>query len=167
MDFPDHDALVFDVETCLSAGKYPTLAAALSSEGWYSWCSALMVENTSESLTPERRLQLKYLIPLEAPQIGPDFKSGNIAFRPRIVVGHNVAFDRSYIQEQYLLQKSHMRFLDTLSLHVSLAGYTNEQRALHMKLSAMKRRTISGEKQPKTRIAVTITFYCTKRVRVQ
>jgi hypothetical protein len=36
---PAEDAYVFDVETSVTEGHYPTLAAAVSAEAWYGWVS--------------------------------------------------------------------------------------------------------------------------------
>lgn len=40
VEFPDEDVYVFDVEVCVKDGHYPTLATAVSSSHWYSWCSS-------------------------------------------------------------------------------------------------------------------------------
>lgn len=64
-----------------------------------------------------------------------------------LIIGHNVAFDRTYIKEQYrfevrgknrfsierkhfclCFQSSGMRFLDTMSLHIMCSGFTHAQR---------------------------------------
>lgn len=62
----------------------------------YSWCGAQLFEDgagQSEGLTPED------LLPLETAN---DFRSGmEHQWRPRVVIGHNVGFDRSFIREQY------------------------------------------------------------------
>lgn len=39
VDYPDEEAYVFDVEVCVQEGHFPTLATAVSSKYWYSWCS--------------------------------------------------------------------------------------------------------------------------------
>ncbi|GAV03146.1 hypothetical protein RvY_13617 [Ramazzottius varieornatus] len=135
--FPPDDALVFDVETCMTEGKYPTLATALSSTNWYSWCSRRLVDNTEEPLAPGGRLQLEHLIPLEA---SPGSSIDQVDWRPRVAVGHNVSFDRSYIVEQYFPQGSQLRFVDTMSMHIALAGFTTAQRAVHMKLNAARKK---------------------------
>ncbi|OQV22065.1 DNA polymerase subunit gamma-1 [Hypsibius exemplaris] len=139
--YPDADALVFDVETCLSAGKYATLAAAVSADHWYTWCSSRLVNETPELLAPGERLDLRYLIPLETDSSADSISSNGSWRKERIVVGHNVAFDRSYIREQYLMEGSRMRFLDTMSLHIALAGFTTAQRAVHMKMTASRKKT--------------------------
>ena len=52
---------------------------------------------------------------------------------PKTIVGHNVAYDRSFVREQYSIaaDDSQARFVDTMSLHVAVAGFTAEQRALY------------------------------------
>lgn len=48
----------------------------------------------------------------------------------KIVIGHNVSYNRARLREQYLLHDSKVRFLDTMSLHVCISGVTSYQRAL-------------------------------------
>lgn len=90
-------------------------------------------------------MQLGDLIPLESKRDqGDEFNR-----RKRLIVGHNVAFDRSYVKEQYFLevrlifsiafvtmlflQGTELRFLDTMSMHIATSGYAHVQRISHMK----------------------------------
>ncbi|CAG9765430.1 unnamed protein product [Ceutorhynchus assimilis] len=114
VDFPLEEALVFDIEVCLMAGKMPILATAVSNKAWYGWVSELLIDNSSNTIS---NCQLSGLIPLESQN-------------PKIIIGHNVSYDRARIKEQYLLEKSKTRFLDTMSLHISVSGLTSYQRAI-------------------------------------
>ncbi|XP_016048858.2 DNA polymerase subunit gamma-1 [Erinaceus europaeus] len=116
---PEERALVFDVEVCLAEGTCPTLAVALSPSAWYSWCSRRLVE---ERYSWTSQLSPADLIPLEASGDRPE----------QLVVGHNVCFDRAHIQEQYLIQGSRTRFLDTMSMHMAISGLSSFQRSLWM-----------------------------------
>lgn len=104
-------------------GNYPTLAVALSPTHWYSWCSERLIkENPLNDLLTEcesKITDVDRLIP-----IGEDFENA------RLIIGHNVGFDRSFIREQYNIRNDKLKFLDTLSMHVSLSGLTGYQRAL-------------------------------------
>src|SRR6185437_11116574 len=40
----------------------------------------------------------------------------------RIIVGHNISFDRARIKEEYNHNKSDNRFIDTMALHVAVSG---------------------------------------------
>ena len=65
----------------------------------YSWCSKRLVEERyswSSQLTPSD------LIPLETPANSVRPPGGQ--WKERLVVGHNVSFDRAHIKEQYLLK---------------------------------------------------------------
>ena len=117
VSFPREDALVFDVETCLNdpVEHAPTLAVAVSSKAWYSWTSLRLVSGANQS----RRLSLNDLIPFD-PSTGID----------KLIIGHNVGFDRSFMREQYSLEASRTKFLDTLSLHMCICGLTGLQRAV-------------------------------------
>ncbi|KAK2107473.1 hypothetical protein P7K49_012638 [Saguinus oedipus] len=156
---PEERALVFDVEVCLAEGTCPTLAVAISPSAccialgpgpaynfqWegkafisyepppgqclkgcrYSWCSRRLVE---ERYSWTSQLSPADLIPLEVPAgaSGPTQRD----WQEKLVVGHNVSFDRAHVREQYLIQGSRMRFLDTMSMHMAISGLSSFQRSL-------------------------------------
>ncbi|XP_072039067.1 DNA polymerase subunit gamma-1-like [Amphiura filiformis] len=126
--YPEEQAIVFDVEVCMTEGPYPTLATAVSTKAWYSWCSGRLIEDQF-SLSDPSHITIQDLIPLE-----PGRRAGKLAqpgeSQEKIVVGHNVSFDRSYVKEQYYLQGTKTRFVDTLSLHMATSGLTTLQRKL-------------------------------------
>ncbi|PWN22360.1 hypothetical protein BCV69DRAFT_297652 [Microstroma glucosiphilum] len=104
---PSDGALVFDVETMVTAGPYSVMACAAGPKAWYSWISPWLLGET------DRKDQL---IPF-----GGDGKE-------RLLVGHNVSYDRARIRDEYRLRQSNIRFLDTLSLHVAVRGMSSPQR---------------------------------------
>ncbi|XP_006867231.1 PREDICTED: DNA polymerase subunit gamma-1 [Chrysochloris asiatica] len=124
---PEERALVFDVEVCLAEGTCPTLAVAISPSAWYSWCSRRLVE---ERYSWTSRLSPADLIPLESPASASSTPQRD--WQEHLVVGHNVCFDRAHIREQYLIQGSRMRFLDTMSMHMAISGLSGFQRSLWM-----------------------------------
>nr|XP_045002261.1 DNA polymerase subunit gamma-1 isoform X1 [Jaculus jaculus] len=124
---PEERALVFDVEVCLAEGTCPTLAVAISPSAWYSWCSRRLVE---ERYSWTNQLSPADLIPLEVPTSASS--STQRDWQEQLVVGHNVCFDRAHIREQYLIQGSRMRFLDTMSMHMAISGLSSFQRSLWM-----------------------------------
>ncbi|KAL1921533.1 uncharacterized protein VTP21DRAFT_11249 [Calcarisporiella thermophila] len=105
VEHPMEEMLVFDVEVLVPESQYPVLACAASPEAWYLWISPWLI---GESKTSE------HLVPL-----------GDI---PRIVVGHNVGYDRARVLEEYQLTKTTTGFLDTMSLHIAVAGLCSQQR---------------------------------------
>lgn len=124
--YPEEDALVFDVEVCRCVGEAPTIATAVGPHAWYAWVSDAVISGSSG--TVGRQYSTKDLIPLES---GPLQRGvGHGISKPRVVVGHNVSYDRARIKEQYWLESTGMRFVDTLSLHVCVSGITSYQRAL-------------------------------------
>ncbi|XP_077988587.1 DNA polymerase subunit gamma-1-like [Glandiceps talaboti] len=125
VDFPDEQALVFDVEVCLSEGNFPTLAVAASPNTWYSWCSEKLIEDT---FSWAQKPSMKDLIPLET--AANSYKPADGQWLSRVVIGHNVSYDRAYIKEQYLMKGPKTRFLDTMSLHMAISGLTSFQRIL-------------------------------------
>lgn len=119
---PLENALVFDVEVCVCEGAAPTLATAVSVHNWYSWISPHFVDESTCSKSNEyplasKRYHLNDLISLGTKG-------------PKIIVGHNVSYDRARLREQYLIEDTGVRFVDTMSLHISVSGITSYQRAL-------------------------------------
>uniref|UniRef100_A0A8C8VDS2 DNA polymerase subunit gamma-1 n=1 Tax=Pelusios castaneus TaxID=367368 RepID=A0A8C8VDS2_9SAUR len=142
VDFPEEQALVLDVEVCMAEGHCPTLAVAVSPSAWYSWCSKRLVE---ERYTWSSQLTLADFIPLETAENSNCLAKQD--WTERLVVGHNVAFDRAHIKEQYLIQGSRMRFLDTMSMHMAISGLTGLQRSLWMAARHGKRKGMQQVKQ--------------------
>lgn len=132
--YPNETFLVFDVEVCMndSNGRLPTLAVAAGPKHWYLWCSDRLVSGSSVS---SLRAQLPSNSDSEPAKLFTPNARSLIPFgiqteTARLIVGHNVSFDRSYISEQYNLKQDALRFLDTMSLHISISGLTGYQRAL-------------------------------------
>ncbi|XP_058830166.1 DNA polymerase subunit gamma-1, mitochondrial [Topomyia yanbarensis] len=124
--YPDEHAYVFDVEVCVTAGSAPVMATALSPTRWYSWTSPNLVNNIP--FGGGHRYQLNELIPMESCRKD---KVSDEKFRQcKVVVGHNVSYDRARIREQYWLENTGLRFVDTMSLHVCVSGVTSYQRAM-------------------------------------
>ncbi|XP_017598046.1 PREDICTED: DNA polymerase subunit gamma-1 [Corvus brachyrhynchos] len=142
VDFPEERALVLDVEVCVADGQCPTLAVAVSPHAWYSWCSRRLLE---QRYSWSSHLTLADLIPLESPA-GASCASKQ-DWMERVVVGHNVAFDRAFIKEQYFIQGSKMRFLDTMSMHMAISGLTGFQRSLWMAAKHGKRKGLQQVKE--------------------
>lgn len=120
VEYPEEDGIVFDVEVCVNAGYSPVLACAVSGKYWYSWVSpGLFSANSTKNNVSELK---KYMI--------DDMISLGNSGKPKLIVGHNVSYDRVRIREEYLLDDSKARFLDTMSLHVCVSGITSYQRAM-------------------------------------
>uniref|UniRef100_A0A182MJW0 DNA polymerase subunit gamma-1 n=1 Tax=Anopheles culicifacies TaxID=139723 RepID=A0A182MJW0_9DIPT len=122
--FPSDAALVFDVEVCVKAGPLPVMATAIGTAGcWYSWTSPILLQDdTMDSVQRTDSYQLSELISLES-----DTECGTPA---RVIIGHNASYDRARVREQYMLQSTGLRFLDTMSLHVCVSGITSYQKAM-------------------------------------
>lgn len=131
VDAPLEEALIFDVEVCMKASIHiPTLAVAASTKAWYSWCSPKL---TGDSDYCNEHLSTKDLIPFTS-----SFD------REKLIIGHNVGFDRSFLSDQYALQDSRTKFLDTLSLHMCVCGMTGLQRAFKC-AQKRKEKELNGE----------------------
>jgi DNA polymerase gamma 1 len=112
VDTPDESVLTFDTEVMWKETSFACMACAASPTAWYAWLSPwLLGESESD----------RHLIPL------------GDATQPRIIVGHNIGYDRARIAEEYRLQQSKNFFVDTMSLHVATNGMCSRQRPQWMK----------------------------------
>ncbi|KAJ2826628.1 DNA-directed DNA polymerase gamma mip1 [Coemansia erecta] len=118
----EDNVLVFDVEVIVPDSPFPVMAAAASQHAWYMWVSPYLAGDSPHP---------RHLIPLTDPDTAnPD---------PRLVIGHNVGYDRARIQEERLLKRPPIAFLDTMSLHVSSGGLCSRQRPYWMRYSRAKK----------------------------
>ena len=110
IDFPPDKIVILDVEVMYKISPYPVIAVCLSADKWYSWASPSLINATIP----------KDLITMGNPK------------NHKLIVGHNVSYDRARIKEEYHFEKANFDFLDTLSLHMSAAGFCNAQRSLYL-----------------------------------
>lgn len=135
--YPEEDALVFDVEVCVPVSQVPVMATAVGAKCWYSWTSKKLV-NLPRADVKGKKLSPDEMIPLESTGEDAGFDLSGKFKKPKIVIGHNVSYDRARIKEQYWIENTGARFLDTMSLHVCVSGVTSYQRAMlkaHKELS--------------------------------
>ena len=112
VDAPDESLLTFDTEVMWKETSFACMACAVSPTTWYAWLSPwLLGESESD----------RHLIPL-----------GDTS-QHRIIVGHNVGYDRARIAEEYSIAQSKNCFIDTMSLHVASNGMCSRQRPSWMK----------------------------------
>lgn len=112
IDAPDESMLTFDTEVMWKETSFACMACAVSPTAWYAWLSPwLLGESTSD----------RHLIPL-----------GDIS-KHRVIVGHNIGYDRARISEEYNIAQSRNSFIDTMSLHVASNGMCSRQRPSWMK----------------------------------
>ncbi|CAB4485057.1 hypothetical protein RhiirA5_500583 [Rhizophagus irregularis] len=134
VEFPNEQLLCFDVETLLSKSDYGLIACAASPSAWYTWISPHLLkikkdfENNEKIATSEKikinkedNNEISNLIPM-----------GRM-IKDRIIVGHNISFDRARIKEEYNYNRSDNKFIDTLALHVAISGLCARQRSTWIK----------------------------------
>ncbi|KAJ2670978.1 DNA-directed DNA polymerase gamma mip1 [Coemansia sp. RSA 1085] len=117
---PEDDVLVFDVEIIVPDSPFPVMAAAVSRNAWYLWVSPYL---SGDSPHP------RHLVPLADPE----------GHRARVVIGHNVGFDRARVQEERQLRRGPTAYVDTMSLHVASGGLCSRQRGFWLRYSRAKR----------------------------
>ena len=112
VDAPNEDMLTFDTEVIWKESSFAVMACAASPTAWYAWLSPwLLGESESDH----------HLVPL------------GDSNTPRIIIGHNIGYDRARISEEYDIRQSKNFFLDTMSLHVAVNGMCSRQRPTWMK----------------------------------
>ncbi|KAL2257889.1 hypothetical protein VTK26DRAFT_9006 [Humicola hyalothermophila] len=112
VDAPAGHMLAFDTEVMWKESPFAVMACAATPEAWYAWLSPWLLGETEND---------HQLVPLGDPT------------RERVIVGHNVGFDRARILEEYDLQQTRNSFLDTMSLHVAVNGMCSQQRPTWMR----------------------------------
>ncbi|KAL4887392.1 DNA polymerase family A-domain-containing protein [Aspergillus karnatakaensis] len=112
VDAPNESMITFDTEVMYKEHPFAVMACAVSPTAWYAWISPWLLGET------ENELQL---VPLGNPT------------QPRIVVGHNIGYDRARVLEEYDLKQTSNFFLDTMSLHVAVNGMCSQQRPTWMR----------------------------------
>ena len=109
---PEEEMLSFDVEVMWKESPFPVMACAASPNAWYGWLSPWLLGESDND---------RQLVSLGNPN------------HPRIVVGHNIGYDRARVSEEYSLAQSKNFFIDTMSLHVAVNGMCSQQRPTWMK----------------------------------
>lgn len=112
VEAPDESMLCFDTEVMWKESPFAVMACASGATAWYAWLSPWLLGETEND---------RHLIPLGDPT------------KDRVIVGHNVGFDRARILEEYGLKQTRNAFLDTMSLHVAVNGMCSQQRPTWMK----------------------------------
>lgn len=107
VEAPNESMLTFDTEVMWKETSFAVMACAVSPTAWYAWLSPwLLGESESD----------RHLVPLGDPS------------QPRVIVGHNIGYDRARVLEEYDLKQSCNFFIDTMSLHVAVNGMCSQQR---------------------------------------
>ncbi len=112
VDAPQEEMLCFDTEVMWKESSFAVMACAVSPTNWYAWLSPWLLGESEND---------RHLIPLGDPS------------QPRVIVGHNIGYDRARIAEEYDIKQSKNNFLDTMSLHVAVNGMCSRQRPTWMK----------------------------------
>ncbi|KAL1875606.1 DNA-directed DNA polymerase gamma mip1 [Paecilomyces lecythidis] len=112
VDAPNESMLTFDTEVMWKESSFAVMACAVSPTAWYAWISPWLLGESEND---------RHLVPLGDPS------------QPRIVIGHNIGYDRARILEEYDIKQSNNFFLDTMSLHVAVNGMCSQQRPTWMR----------------------------------
>ncbi|WWD10448.1 hypothetical protein V865_008584 [Kwoniella europaea PYCC6329] len=127
-DLGEESMVSFDVETLYKLSPFPVMATAVTPNAWYSWLSPTIFEDPPQT-TPNPPEPWETRVHQHHPHdLIPLFKGS----KARVVIGHNVGYDRARVKEEYSLERTSTRWLDTLSLHVATRGITSVQRPAWM-----------------------------------
>jgi len=109
---PEGHMMAFDTEVMWKESPFAVMACAATPDAWYVWLSPWLLGETENE---------RQLVPFGDPT------------RERVIVGHNVGYDRARILEEYDLKQTRNSFIDTMSLHVAVNGMCSQQRPTWMK----------------------------------
>ncbi|RSL71094.1 DNA polymerase gamma, mitochondrial [Fusarium duplospermum] len=112
VDAPPETVLCFDTEVMWKESPFAVMACASSPTAWYAWLSPWLLGETENE---------RQLIPLGDPT------------KERVIIGHNIGYDRARIFEEYNIKQTRNAFLDTMSLHAAVNGMCSQQRPTWMK----------------------------------
>jgi len=127
----EEEMLCFDVETMPKYHPFAVMATAASKNAWYAWISPWLLGQSTET---------RHLIPIGNPSV------------PRIIVGHNVSYDRGRILEEFNLNGTQNRFIDTMALHIAVKGISSHQRPAWMKYR--KNKEIAAQRHEEAILAI-------------
>jgi DNA polymerase gamma 1 len=108
---PEESVLFLDAEVLLINGHEPVIVTCLSETGWYIWLTPLLFGGGNALCN-----------------IGHD----------KLIIGHNISYDRIRLKEEYKLSDTGNRFIDTMALHTTVAGLGTKQRALYLHIKKEK-----------------------------
>lgn len=133
--YPLEEVFTFDTETFVHRGAYPIIGTALSAEAVYVWLASELINSS----LPEDEWDQWSMIP-----IGEN----------RLVIGHNVSYDRVRAQEGYSLDRTKPEnfYFDTLSAHIGVSGLASGQRWLYI-LAGKDPESLTEEEKRKLRYA--------------
>lgn len=112
VEAPNESMITFDTEVMWKEHSFAVMACVASPTAWYAWLSPWLL---GESKDPA------HLIPLGDPT------------QPRIIIGHNIGYDRARVLEEYDMKQTRNFFVDTMSLHVAVNGMCSQQRPTWMR----------------------------------
>lgn len=109
---PEEECVVFDIEVLYNITPFSCMACAASPQAWYAWLSPWVLGESEDD---------RHLIPLGDPD------------QHRVVVGHNVSFDRARVKEEYSITQTKSAYLDTMSFHIAASGMASRQKPAWMR----------------------------------
>jgi DNA polymerase gamma 1 len=133
--YPLEKAFTFDTETYVYGGAFPIIGTAISTKAAYIWLASELIDPS----LPESQWDQHDLIP-----IGEN----------RLVVGHNISYDRVRAREGYSLNRTKPEnfYFDTLSAHIGVLGLAGGQRWLYI-LAGKDPENLTEEEKLKLRYA--------------
>jgi DNA polymerase gamma 1 len=143
VDGIEEDIAVYDCETFVKGSDFghPILATAVTPEAYYIWMHPAFVN----------------------PKLGYEPALVPIGGKDKVLIAHNVAFDRARTQEAYALGKTNSWF-DTMSAHINVSGLASGQRWWYLqkatKKATYKADPIWAEKGSMNNLIDCYNFHC-------
>ena len=95
---------VFDVEIVVAESMAPCMATAVSEEAWYAWIANMITHNMLcrySWCSPNLAGVAESPLPSNQQILPENLISIGSSDHPRVVIGHNVGFDRARIAEMF------------------------------------------------------------------
>jgi DNA polymerase gamma 1 len=120
---PLGNIIFFDVELHMGSNhnQFPYLAICLTELGWFSWTSPYISDPDLMNANYDNEDLMNKLTENRLISFGKDLD------QEKLVIGHNIGFDRIRILEEYNPDESKLRFFDTLSMHCCVSGISSQQ----------------------------------------
>ncbi|PVU92119.1 hypothetical protein BB561_004020 [Smittium simulii] len=141
--------MFFDVETMPAFENFPFIAVAMTLDSWYVWMSPYLVGDSNNfrhliQVSPPSFSQPNVSSNFNTPENISTLDSKNASplasiLEPnqKLIIGHNIGFDRAKIYEEYRIKESDYQYIDTMSLHIASHGLCSQQRLLFNKITKM------------------------------
>ncbi|OAF67784.1 Mitochondrial DNA polymerase catalytic subunit [Intoshia linei] len=135
----EENILFFDTEVVVKEPTCPVIAVCMTSKYFYSWCS----QTLSDKMKIINSNSTQNVINCTSKEYDPIYDPNNlipinINQSNKVVIGHHICFDRTFVKDEYSMRSSKLDYLDTMSMAIAIQGMTSEQRNMFKSFKSEK-----------------------------